>query len=178
MSWLNNVITAISGKKYDICSLRSKVEANEMLTDLELNAYIDDIDKRIKKMERDLKNIYCRYGVTFNGFKAFDTACDSLRSSIKDGKEVAYNNLIKLESAITTEQKRHLALIRIAMTAQGKHVINEINTDPVSKEVFVKVFGERDSTGKITEDGLYQKLWSEIHRLSEYVIMLKNKVYH
>jgi hypothetical protein len=178
MPWLNSIISAITGKKYDITAIKAKIDAKDTLTDDELNGYIDDIDKRIKKMERELKNIYSKYGVTFNGFKALDTACDALRESLKDGKEVAYNNLIKLESAITSEQKRHLALIRIAMTSHGKQVITEINSDPISKEIFIKVFGERDVAGKVNMDGLYQRLWSEIHKLSEYIITLKNKVYH
>lgn len=177
MPWLNNVINAITGKKYDIDAIKTKMNSKSVITDAELDGYIDDIDKRVKKMEKELKNMYSKYGVSFNGFKSLDTVSEALHESVKDGKEVAYNNLIKLESSITTEQKRHLALLRIAMTSTGKHVLDEINRDPMSKETFVKVFGDR-TTGNDPKDGLYQQLWSEIHKLSEYIIMQKNKVYH
>jgi hypothetical protein len=178
MPWLNDVISKITGKKYDITDIKTKINTAAPVPDVELDAYIDDIDRRIKKMEKELRNTYSKYGVSFNGFKSLDTACDALRESLKDGKEVAYNNLLKLESSITSEQKRHLALLRIAMTSQGKGVLDEINRDPVSKEIYVKVFGERASAGKENMDGLYQRLWSEIHKLSEYIITQKNKVYH
>lgn len=179
MPWINDIMSVITGKKQDIGAIKNKLQdPNVVVSDGELSAYISDINSRIKKMVKDLKNMYGRYGVTFNGFKALDLACDSLRESLKDGREEAYNNLIKLESSITTEQKRHLALIRIAMTKEGKRVIDMINSDPNQKEVFVKIFGERDVAGKSDIDGLYQRLWSEIHKLSEYILIQKNKVYH
>lgn len=179
MPWINEIMSVFTGKKQDIDAIKLKLqEPGAVVTDSELDAYISDISSRIKRMVKDLKNMYGRYGVTFNGFKALDLACDSLRESLKDGREEAYNNLIKLESSITTEQKRHLALIRIAMTKEGKRVMDMINSDPNQKAIFVKIFGERDVVGKTDVDGLYQRLWSEIHKLSEYILIQKNKVYH
>lgn len=181
MPWLNSVISAITGNKVDVDAIKSKLQSNDKnnsVTDAELDAYIDDIDKRIRKMVKELKNVYTLYGVSFTGFKSLDMACASLHDSVKNGKDEAYNNLIKLESSITAEQKRHLALLRIAMTSQGKRVMDLINQDPASRAVFVKVFGERDVVGHENMDGLYQRLWSEIHKISEYIIIHKNKVYH
>lgn len=181
MQWLNDLISTVTGNKYDISAVKQKVQASEpgvIVTNDELEAYIKDISLRIKKMVKDLKQIYGKYDIQFSGFKSLDLCCDSLRSSLTDGKEEAYNNLIKLESAITTEQKRHLGLIKMAIAKNGQKVIDLINQDPFTKERFTKIFGERDVVGKNNVDGTYQRLWSEIHKLSEYIITQKNKVYH
>lgn len=182
MPWLNNIISAITGTNSAVLeSAKAKVQSanpTDPATNAELDAYIDDINRRIKRMVKDLKGIYSKNGVDFTGFKSLDMACKYLHESLQDGKEVAYNNLIKLESSITAEQKRHLSLIKIAMTTQGKKVIDQINQDPSSKEIFASVFGTRDVAGKENMDGMYQQLWSEIHKLSEYILMQKNKVYH
>ncbi len=181
MAWLNNIFSTLTGNKKDIESIRAKINASgasTILSDDDLSAYIDDIETRSKKMVKDLKITYGKYGVQFAGFKSMESACTSLRTSLKNAKELAYNNLIKLESSITAEQKRHLALIRMAMSSEGKRVIDLINKDPRAKEVFVGVFGERDVSGQENVDGSYNQLWSEIHKLSEYILLQKNKVYH
>jgi len=181
MAWLNNLVSTLTGNKNDIELIKAKIQAQDkstVISDNELESYIDDIQTRNKRMVKALKAIYGKYGVQFAGFKSMELACTSLRSSLKDGKELAYNNLIKLESSITAEQKRHLALIRIAMSSDGKRVIDLINKDPQTKDIFDSVFGERDVAGKDSINGTYQQLWSEIHKLSEYIILQKNKVYH
>lgn len=181
MHWFNNLLSAFSGPTVDIDDLKQRLYSSnvgEQLSNSELNAYVDDIEERVKKMVKSLKIMYKKYNITFSGFKSFDTACEYLRESIADGSERAYNNLIKLESVVTSEQKRHLALIRMAITTDGKKVIDNINNDPTDKQVFVKIFGDRTQPGAMSQDGMYQQLWSEIHKLSEYVLLHKNRTYH
>lgn len=181
MAWLNNLVSAITGNKKDIEQIRKNMQAPKAdtpVTDSDIEAYIEDIDTRAKKMVKDLKNMYIKYGVEFSGFKSLEAACMSLREGIKSGKDEVYNNLIKLESSITSEQKRHVALIKIAVTKNGKKVIDQINQDPVTKQTFASIFGSRDVAGQENVDGTYQKLWSEIHKLAEFIITKKNRVYH
>ncbi len=181
MPWFSNLMSAFTGSKIDIEEFKKKLYSNDatvQLSNSDLEAYVDDIESRVKSMVKELKNTYKKYNITFSGFKSFDTACEYLRESIKNGSEHAYNNLIKLESVVTSEQKRHLALIRMAMTIDGKKVIDQINNDPIDKRTFIKIFGDRAQTGAMSHDGVYQQLWSEIHKLSEYVLLHKNKVYH
>jgi hypothetical protein len=181
MPWFSNLISAVTGTKKDVEEIKTKVQnyaPGVTITDAELEVYIDDINTRIKKMVKDLKSIYSKYGVQFSGFKSLDLACTSLLESLKDGKEQAYNSLIKLESSITAEQKRHVALIKMAVATDGKKVMDKINADPEAKQLFNSIFGERDVSGQENSDGIYQRLWSEIHKISEYIIMQKNKVYH
>lgn len=184
MPWLNNIMSVFGGKKADIEAIKQKIQASSNTTTAEkpsneeLEAYVADIDSRVKKMVKDLKNIYKKYNIVFNGFRSFEMAIKYLHESIRNGSEEAYNNLIKLESVVTAEQKRHLALIRMAVTTNGKRVMEEINKDPEDKETFNKIFGEHNTAGTINTDGAYQQLWSEVHKLSEYILLQKNKVYH
>lgn len=181
MPWFSNLMAAFTGPKIDVEEFKKKLyskSTTEQVSNSDLAAYVDDIESRVKKMVQELKTTYKKYNITFSGFKSFDTACEYLRESIKNGSEQAYNNLIKLESVITSEQKRHLALIRMAVTTDGKKVIDQINNDPKDKQTFMKIFGDRAQTGAMSQDGVYQQLWSEIHKLSEYVLLHKNKVYH
>lgn len=181
MHWFNSLLSVFAGTTVDIDEVKQRLYSNdliEQLSDSELKAYVDDIESRVEKMVKSLKAIYKKHNITFSGFKSFDTACEYLRESITDGSERAYNNLIKLESIVTAEQKRHLALIRMAITADGKKVIDLINNDPSDKQTLIKIFGDRTKIGAQSEDGMYQQLWSEIHKLSEYILLHKNRVYH
>jgi uncharacterized phage infection (PIP) family protein YhgE len=181
MHWFNNLLAAFTGSTVDVDALKQRLYANnatDQLSNAELEAYVDDIEERVKKMVKALKTMYKKYDITFSGFKSFEQACEYLRESIADGSERAYNNLIKLESAVTSEQKRHLGLIRMAITTDGKKVIDKINNDPSDKQTFVKIFGDRAQPGAMSQDGEYQQLWSEIHKLSEYILLHKNRVYH
>lgn len=183
MPWLSNVFNVFTHKNIDVTEIKQKIQAATQNSPVQvasddLLAYVDDIESRIKGMVKDLRALYKKFNITFTGFKAFDIACGFLRDSIKKGSEEAYNNLIKLESIVTSEQQRHLALIRMAVTADGKRVMDLINQSPEDKQVFNKVFGERDANGKLITDGMYQRLWSEVHKLSEYILIQKNRVYH
>ena len=184
MPWLNNIISAVTGNKVDVEEVKRKIKTSKPkkgelpVTDAELQAYVDDIKSRINKMVKDLRTIYGKFGIEFSGFKALDSACVTLRDGLKGGKDDAYNNLIKLESSITAEQRRHVALIKMAVSKDGKKVIDQITQNPSTNAKFAEVFGKRDATGKENMDGTYQQLWSEIHKLSEYIIVQKNKVYH
>lgn len=181
MHWFNNLLSTFTGSTVDVEELKQRLYSNnaaEQLSNAELEAYVDDIASRVKKMVKDLKNMYKKYDITFTGFKSFDLACQYLRESITDGSERAYNNLIKLESAVTSEQKRHLSLIRMAITTDSKKVIDKINNDPSDKQIFIKIFGDRMQPGTMSQDGEYQQLWSEIHKISEYVLLHKNRTYH
>jgi hypothetical protein len=178
MSWLKDIMSVITGNEVDVEQVRTKIQSStEGVSDEEIKAYIDDIDSRVKRMVKDLKTVYAKYNIQFSGFKSFDVACNSLSTSLKDGRDEAYNNLVKLESTITSEQKRHLGLIKMAVTKDGKKVYDQIMLDPGDKLVFNKIFGSRDTNGT-QNDGTYQRLWSEVHKLSEYIITRKNKVYH
>ncbi len=181
MHWFNNLLSAFTGPTTDVEDLKQRLYSNsaaEQLSDSELKAYVDDIEARSKKMVKALKDMYKKYDITFSGFKSFDIACEHLHESIDDGSEKTYNNLIKLESLITSEQKRHLALIRMAVTKDGKKVIEHINKDLADHKTFVKIFGDRTQAAGLSQDGMYQQLWSEIHKLSEYVLLHKNRTYH
>lgn len=181
MQWFTNLVNAIKGVQYDIADIKRKVNTPggaEHTTDAELKAYINDVEKRVNSMVNTLKNIYSKYDIKFSGFKSLGSSCEAMRNSLDDTKDQAYNTLLKLESDVTTEQKRHLGLIRMAVTKDGKMVINLINQDPESKKQFSKVFGQYTTDGKAHTNGEYQKLWGEIHKLSEYIITQKNKVYH
>jgi hypothetical protein len=183
MPWLSNVFNVFTHKNVNIDDIKQRVQESpsdtaDSISSSEMLAYISDIETRIKEMVKDLKNLYKKFNITFTGFKSYSIACDYLRDSVKDGSEEAYNNLIKLESMITGEQQRHLALIRMAVTADGKRVMDQINSNPEYKQMFTKIFGERDASGKIVSDGIYQRLWSEVHKLSEYILIKKNRVYH
>lgn len=177
MPWLSNWFYKITHQDFDINALKNKIQTNTATTD-ELLAYVDDIEYRIGNMINDLKVLYKKYDITFKGFKSFEAACTYLRQSIKNGTTETYNNLIKLESMVTSEQQRHLTLVKMAVTQQGIRVYDKIKSDPDSYAIFEKVFGARDANGRLVEDGLYQRLWSEIHKLSEYILINKNKVYH
>jgi hypothetical protein len=180
MHWFNNLLSAFTGPAVDVEELKKRLysDSAEQLSNSELEAYVDDIESRVKTMVKSLKTLYKKYDITFSGFKSFDLACEYLRESIIDGSEKAYNNLIKLESVVTSEQKRHLALIRMAITTDGKKVIDKINNDPSDKQTFAKIFGDRMQQAVVSQDGVYQQLWSEIHKLSEYILLHKNRVYH
>jgi hypothetical protein len=182
MPWLNNLISAVKGNKVDVDDVKRRVQAKvnkQPITDEELEAYVSDIKTRVGKMVKDLKTIYAKFGIQFTGFKSLDLACTSLKDGLKSNKDEIYNNLIKLESSITAEQKRHVALIKMAVTKDSKKVIDQIMQDARSKEKFNEIFGKHDSaTATANMDGTYQQLWSEIHRLSEYLITKKTKVYH
>lgn len=177
MPWLSSWFYKITHKDIDLSEIKQKI-ANGSATTQDLNQYVDDLEYRIKEMVKDLRALYKRFNITFTGFKSMDLACEYLRASIKNGSEAAYNNLIKLESIVTSEQQRHLALIRMAITQDGKRVVELIARNPENKEIFNKVFGVKDASGRTIEDGAYQKLWSEIHKLSEYLLIQKTKVYH
>lgn len=178
MAWLKEILSVITGNDVDIEQVKTKIQSStEGVSDSEINAYIDDLESRVAKMIKELKTIYAKYNIQFSGFKSFDLACNSLRASLKDGRDEAYNNLVKLENTITTEQKRHLGLIKMAVTKDGKKVYDQIMLDPKDKLIFNKIFGSRDTNGA-QNDGAYQRLWSETHKLSEYIITRKNKVYH
>ena len=184
MSWLNDLISAFTPKaNTDISAVKQKIMAamhddTIKIDNTELLAYVNDIDFRLKNMVNELKKVYKTFNIDFNGFKSFSSACEYLKTAIKNNSEEAYNNIIKLESTITSEQQRHLALIRMAVTKDGKRVMEQITSEPAKKEIFNSVFGEKSATGKLTTDGLYQRLWSEIHRLSEYILIQKNRIYH
>lgn len=178
MTWLKEILSVITGNDVDIEQVKTKIQTStEGIPDSEIDAYINDIESRTKKMVKELKTVYAKYNIQFTGFKSFDTAAASLRSSLKDGRDEAYNNLVKLESSITSEQKRHLGLIKMAVTKDAKKVYEQIMLDPHDKETFNKIFGSKDATGA-QNDGVYQRLWSEVHKLSEYIIKRKNQVYH
>lgn len=181
MQWFNNLLSTFSDEKTDISAIREKLYSTEMvekISDADLKAYVKDIKKRIKKMVKELQCIYEKYGIEFSGFKTLDSAGEYLMQSIEDNNEAAYNNLIKLESVVTAEQRRHLGLIRMAMTADGKKVIDQINSIPADKQKFISIFGEHDASSSVNNDGMYQHIWSEIHKLSEYILINKNRVYH
>lgn len=180
MQWFNNFMSIFHGKA-DIDEIKEKLYApneSERIGDEELEAYTADIQERVKKMVKQLSEIYKKYGISFTGFKSFDSACEYLMQSIHNDSEQAYNNLIKLESVVTSEQKRHLALIRMAMTVDGRMVMDQINKDPLDKQAFVNIFGEHNAAGTVNTDGVYQRLWSEMHKLSEYVLLHRNRIYH
>lgn len=177
MPWLSNWFYKVTHGNIDIDELKQKIKSGTA-TPEDLQAYIVDLDERIQTMVKELKTLYKKFNITFTGFKSMDLACEYLRISIKDGSESAYNNLIKLESMVTSEQQRHLSLIKMAITRDGKRVIELINQNPEYKKTFDSIFGMRDASGKIKEDGLYQKLWSEIHKLAEYLLIQKTKIYH
>lgn len=177
MPWLSNWFYKVTHKNVDLSEIKLKMQ-NGSATTHDLLEYIDNIESRIYDMVHELKSLYKKYNITFTGFKSMDLACDYLRSSIKDGSEPAYNNLIKLESMITGEQQRHLALIRMAITPDGKRIMEQIEQNPEHKQIFTRIFGVKNAAGKVIQDGDYLHLWSEIHKLSEYVLINKNKVYH
>src|SRR5438034_2635075 len=113
MPWLNEIISAFIGKaEVDVESIKKRINkaatGSEKLTNEELTGYVDDIESRVRKMVKELKTLYKKYNIDFSGFKSFETAIVNLRESIKNNSEEAYNNLIKLESVVTAEQKRHL----------------------------------------------------------------------
>lgn len=184
MSWLNDLISVFTPKsEADLAEVKQKIntamhDSTIKIEDVELLVYVNDIEQRLNAMVKDLKKIYKSYNIDFKGFKAFGSACDYLKSAIKDDNEEAYNNLIKLESMITSEQQRHLALIRMASTSDGKRVFEQISADPEKKATFNKIFGEKNAISKLSTDGMYQRLWSEIHKLAEYILIKKNKIYH
>lgn len=177
MPWLSNWFYKVTHRNIDVDEIKQKINSGTATTE-DLQAYIIDLDDRIQAMVKDLKTLYKKFNITFTGFKSMDLACEYLHNSVKDGSEAAYNNLIKLESMVTSEQQRHLSLIKMAITSDGKRVIEMINQNPEYKKTFDHIFGVRDASGKIRDDGLYQKLWSEIHKLSEYLLIQKTKVYH
>lgn len=178
MPWLSNWFYRITHKDFDLEGIKQKILTNTASSE-DLLAYVDDLEYRVDTMIDELKKLYKKYDITFSGFKSFQMACDYLRESIKDGSEQAYNQLIKLESMVTSEQQRHLTLIKMAMTKNGQRVFDRIKQNPEDKILFDKVFGSRDlATGKVKDDGIYQRLWSEIHKLSEYILINKNRVYH
>jgi len=181
MPWFSDLLSAVTGVKKDFTEIKKNVQnakKSTMIVDSDLEAYIDDINSRVNDMVNELKAIYKKYDIQFTGFKAFDNACFSLHECLKTRKEEAYNNLLKLESAITSEQKRHLSLIRMAVTKDGKKVFDKIIQDPTARTQYVKIFGSRAITGKDDVDGIYQAIWSELNKLAEYIITHKNKVYH
>lgn len=181
MPWLSDVIAAFTSKKADVEEVKQKIitgDGNTVLSEVELEAYVKDIETRVKRMTKNLRTIYSRYGITFNGFKSFNQAFAAIRASIKNGSEETYNNLIKTESSITSELKRHLSLIRMAVAQDGTKVIDKINQDPRIKDKFNMIFGQRDTASGQNKDGTYQRLWSEVHKLAEYIIIQKDKVYH
>lgn len=165
--WLNKWFHRFNHKDVDILVVKQKMQEASASTD-DLLSYVDDLEERIDFMVQKLKDLYKRNSITFYGFKSFALACEYLRNSITDDTESAYNNLIKLEPLITSEQHRHLSLIKLAVLPSGKRVIEEIYRNPTDKASFEAVF----------QDGMYQQLWLEIHKLSEYILIQKNKVYH
>lgn len=183
MSWIKDLFSTLTSKSIDTANVQRQMQstsnvANIQFSNDDLLAYVSDIEIRINEMEKQLKALYKKHNIIFAGFTSFEQACVYLRESIQDNSTTARDNLIKLESMITTEQRRHLGLIRMAVMPDGKRVVDAINQDPKSKQIFDGAFGVRDSTGKVVEDGTYQHLWSEVHKLSEYVLMHKNKIYH
>ncbi len=181
MRGLGKLLSAFGGKKVDIAEVKQKLQtpdSKELLTDTEIMAYIDHIKSQLDAIVKDLKQIYSNYDIIFTGFKSLTDACVSLKLSVKSGTEAAYNNLIKIENDVTIEQKRHLALIRMAVTKDGGRVIEQIYKDKLQKERFDNIFGVRGANNSENSDGMYQRLWSEIHHLSEYILLHKNKVYH
>lgn len=180
MQWFNNLLSLFS-EKIDTSVVKQKLSTNnvtENISNQELESYADDIQERVRTMVKELQALYKKYGIDFSGFNSFDSACEYLKQSIYNRSEQAYNNLIKLESAVTSEQKRHVALIRMAVTNDGKKVMELINKNPEDKNLFVKIFGEHNAAGTVNQDGVYQRLWSEMHKLSEYVLIHRNVVYH
>lgn len=184
MPWLSDLIYVLTHKKnVDVTQVRQQImsavqDDTIKVGNADLTAYVADIEDRSNQMVKDLRKIYKPYSITFTGFKSFATACTYLKDVIKDNNEEAYNNLIKLESMMTSEQQRHLALIRMAATPDGKRVMEQIMQNPAQKSMFSKVFGERGAAGKLISDGMYQQLWFEIHKLSEYILIQKNRIYH
>lgn len=181
MSWLSNIFGFSGSKNVDIEALKKKLQNADKHTAVsmaDLEAYTDDIEDRVKQMTKDLKGIYSRYGITFNGFKSFKIACAAIRTSIKNSNDESYNNLIKTESSIASELKRHLSLIRMAVAPDGAKVMDKINQDPRVREKFNKIFGKRDNQEVLSTDGTYQRLWSEVHKVSEYIIIQKDRVLH
>lgn len=177
MPWLSNWFYKLLHGNFDVEEMKDKMQDSSATT-VDLLEYVDFIEHRIDNMVTGLKSLYNKYDIEFKGFKSLDLACSFLRESINDGSEEAYNNLIKLESMVTTEQQRHIGLIKMAVNKDGVKIYDLIREDPRNKEFFDTIFGVRDVNGKIIDDGLYQRLWSEIHRLSEYILIHKNKVYH
>ncbi len=181
MSWLGNIFGLSSGKNVDFAALQKKLQSADKHTTVsnaDLEAYTDDIENRVKQMTKDLKGIYTRFGITFNGFKSFKIACAAIRTSINNGTEESYNNLIKTESSIAAELKRHLGLIRMAVAPDGGKVMDKINQDPRIREKFNKIFGKRSDEDTLSTDGTYQRLWSEVHKVAEYIIIQKDRVLH
>lgn len=175
-------ILSIFRNKVDAETVKQKFYASHIpdsISNQELEAYADDIQARVRKMVKELKAIYKKHGIDFAGFKSFDNACEYLKQSIYNRGEYAYNNLIKLDSAVTSEQKRHIALIEMAITPDGQRIIDLINQDPHEKQTFIRIFGDPASTANTeTKDGMYKNLWNEMHKLSEYVLLHRNIVYH
>mgnify|MGYP006913947504 CR=1 FL=1 len=92
MPWFSDIFAVFSGASTDITDIKQKLYSNDAtsnLSDADLYAYIKDIESRVKKMVKNLKVIYKKYNITFNGFKSFATACEYLRESIKNGNEAA-----------------------------------------------------------------------------------------
>lgn len=177
MPWLSNWFYKITHKDIDVTEIKHKIDEGNASAD-DLTSYVVYIEDRVEEMVKELKTLYKKYNIIFTGFKSMDLACEYLHSSLKDGRETAYNNLIKLESMVTSEQQRHLSLIRMAITADGKRVMEQINQNPNNKKIFDEIFGVKDASGKIKEDGIYQKIWSDIHKISEYLLIQKTKIYH
>lgn len=183
MGWLRDFFYTLTNKGIDAAHIQHKMQS---VTDVatinfsndDLLAYVSDLEIRINNMEKQLKSLYKKYNIVFAGFTAFEQSCVYLRESIQENSAAAYDNLIKIESTITAEQRRHLGLIRMAVMPDGKRVMDAINQDPKSKQTFEAIFGAKDSNGKVIVDGVYQHLWSEIHKLSEYLLLHKNKIYH
>ncbi len=177
MPWLSNWFYKITHKDFDLEGIKQKILTNTASNE-DLLAYVDDLEFRINLMVDELKALYKKYDIIFNGFKSYSVACTYLRASLKEGTEQAYNQLIKLESMVTSEQQRHLTLLKMAVTKSGQRVFERIRQNPEDKAIFDKVFGTRDASGKIKDDGLYLRIWSEVHKLSEYILINKNRVYH
>jgi hypothetical protein len=180
-AWFSKIVEGLSGKKPDIEVIKkaiAKADPKQPVAVEDLSAYARDIEKRAKAMNHELAEIYAKYGVTFSGFKSFDQACSAMKAITKKGSAEAYNNLIKAESAITGEMRRHLSLIRMAVLQDGSRVIAKINSDPKMIEKFNEIFGQRNVVTGQNTDGVYQRLWSEVHRLAEYLIIKKDKVLH
>lgn len=180
-AWFSKVFGGFVGKKPDINIIKqaiSKPDPKQPVPIKDLAAYAHDIEIRAKAMNKDLKQIYANYGITFNGFKSFDQACIAMKNITKHGAAEAYNNLIKAEAAITAEMRRHLSLIRMAVLRDGSRVVDKINNDPEVSQRFYAIFGKRNTATGQTTDGVYQRLWAEVHKLAEYLIIQKDKVVH
>lgn len=178
MQWFHKLVSFFS-PKHDLEEIKKKLYSPnqaERISDPELEAYALDIQKRIHIVVKQLRTIYRKHGINFSGFKFFDGACECLMKGIHSDSEQAYNNLIKLESVVNLERKRHLTLIKMAMTIDGKLVIEQINNDPVDKQIFIDIFG--DTTGAVNAPGVYQHIWYEMHKLSEYVLLHHSRIYN